>query len=110
MNSEVALSLAVFAIQFDPKVVKVSMISAGNLIATQPAALVHSIDAGGVCLISISNGRNPIKGNGLLFFIDVEAVGLGIASLSFDRETLRLVAVDGTDLRSSTSNWRALVH
>ena len=112
MNSEVALSFAVFAIQFDPKVVKVSTISAGDLIGTQPAALTSSIDPSGLCLISISNpnGGNSIKGNGLLFFIDVEAVGLGIASLSFERETLRLVAVDGTDLRSSTSNWRALVH
>jgi general secretion pathway protein D len=112
MNSEVAWSFAVFSIQFDPKVLKVSLISPGNLIGTQPAALTYSIDPSGVCLISISspNGRNPIKGNGLLFFIDVEALGLGIASLSFDREAVRLLAVDGTDLRSSTSNWKALVH
>ena len=112
MNSDIALSRALFAITFDPKIVKVSMISAGNLIAATGPALTYSIDPRGVCLISISNlnGRNPIKGTGLLFIIDVEAVGLGMASLSFDREALHLVTVEGAELRSSTSDWRGLVH
>ena len=74
--------------------------------------MIPSIDPKGVCLISISglNGKAPIWGTGPLFFIDVEAVGPGIASLSFDREVLQLVALDGSGLRTTTSNWRALIH
>jgi hypothetical protein len=57
-------------------------------------------------LISISD----IKGDGGLILIDVEAVGRGIASLSFDREALRLVTVNGKDLHADVSDWRGLVH
>jgi hypothetical protein len=101
VNSDVAVNLAVLSIRFDPKVVKVSSITSASA-----APMVHSIDPTGVCLISISE----IRGDGALILIDIEAVGRGIASLSFDRESINLIAVDGSDLRTEISNWRALIH
>lgn len=112
ISSDVALSLALFAIRFDPKVVKVSTISAGSLLAHDAAAaLTQSIDPSGVCLISISglNGKNPIKGTGALFFLDVEAVGIGNAGLVFDQESLHLVATDAKDVTTKIAQGSATV-
>ncbi len=112
LSSDVALSLALFAIRFDPKVLRVTTISAGTLLSTPTApALTQSIDPTGVCLISISglNGKNPIQGTGPLFFVDVEAIGLGDAALAFDREALHFVATDAKDVTSKISQGSAIV-
>ena len=112
LSSDVALSLALFAIRFDPKVVNVTTISAGSLLGSDAApALTQSIDPTGLCLISISglNGKNPIKGTGPLFFIDVEAIGIGNAALVFDQESLHLVATDAKDVTSKISQGSATV-
>jgi hypothetical protein len=106
MSSDVALSLALFAIRFDPKVVKVTTISAGNLLGTENApTFTQSVDPTGTCLISISglNGKNPVKGTGPLFFIDVEAIAVGDALLIIDDAALHLVATDAKDVTSKLS-------
>jgi general secretion pathway protein D len=106
MSSDVALSLALFAIRFDPKVVRVTTISAGNLLAIENApALTQSVDPIGTCLISISglNGKNPVKGTGPLFFIDVEGIAVGDALLIIDDAALHLVATDAKDVTSKLS-------
>ena len=112
LSSDVALSLALFAIRFDPKVVNVTTISAGSLLGTDASpALTQSIDPTGLCLISVSglNGKNPIKGTGSLFFIDVEAIGIGNAALVFDQQSLHLVATDAKDVTSKISQGSATV-
>ena len=114
MSSDVSLSLALFALRFDPKVVKVTTISAGSLLGTAEnagPALTQSIDPNGVCLISISglNGKSPIKGTGPLFFIDVEAIGIGNAALAFDQNALHLVATDAKDVTSKITQGSATV-
>jgi general secretion pathway protein D len=114
LNSDVELSLALVALRFDPKVVKVHAVSAGNLLgspAAGGAALTHSIDATGVCLISISalNGKTSIKGSGSLIFIDVEAISPGDASLVFDKETMHFVATDARDVVSDVKQGTATV-
>jgi hypothetical protein len=103
LNSEVPLSLALLALRFDPKVVKVHALTAGSLLAGSGETVplfTPSIDASGMCLISISslNGKASFRGSGPLLFIDVEAIGAGDASLVFVRETLHLVASDARDL------------
>jgi len=106
MSSDVALSLALFAVRFDPKVVRVSAVSTGNLLAIENApALTQSIDPTGTCLISISglNGKNPFKGTGPLFFIEVEGIGTGDALLILDDAALHLVATDAKDVTSKLS-------
>jgi general secretion pathway protein D len=113
LDSELSLSLALMALRFDPKVMKVSGISAGSLLGTQTEApsLTQSIDPSGVCMISISalNGKTAMKGSGILIFVDVEAIGPGVASLIFDRQLLHLVATDARDVVSEVTPGSAVV-
>ncbi|HJU92641.1 MAG TPA: secretin N-terminal domain-containing protein [Pyrinomonadaceae bacterium] len=114
LNSDVPLSLALLALRFDPKVVKVHGITAGNLLAASGATaplFTPSIDASGTCLISISslNGKASFKGSGPLLFIDLEAVGAGNASLMFVKETLHLVGTDGRNATSEVIQGAATV-
>jgi general secretion pathway protein D len=104
LNSDVSLNLALLALRFDPKVVKVTALSAGNILpATGETAPLFTplIDTNaGTCMISISSldGKASFKGSGSLLFIDVEAIGEGNASLVFVKETLHLVATDSRDI------------
>ena len=104
LNTDVPLSLALLALRFDPKVVKVNALSAGSILPTtgETAPLfTPSIDtAAGTCMISISslNGKASFKGSGPLLFIDVEAIGEGNASLVFVKEMLHLVTTDARNV------------
>jgi hypothetical protein len=114
LNSDVPLSLALLALKFDPKVVKVNALTAGSILPTsgETAPLfTPSIDASGTCLISISslNGKASFKGSGPLLFIDLEAVGAGDASLVFVKETLHLIATDARDVASQVIQGTATV-
>jgi len=115
LNSDVTLSLALLALRFDPKVVRVNAVTAGSLLGNQTdglgATFAQSVDPNGVCLISISalNTKASIKGSGALIFIDVEAVGPGNASLVFDKETLHLVATDARDVVTDVTQGTATV-
>ncbi len=100
--------------RFDPKVVKVQALTAGTLLGTRADTaplFTPSIDASGVCLISISslNGKLSFGGMGPLLFIDVEAIGAGNASLVFDKERLHLVATDAKDVVSEVVQGSATV-
>jgi general secretion pathway protein D len=115
LNSDVPLSLALLALRFDPKVVKVNALSAGSLLPTsgETAPLFTPLidHAAGTCMISISslNGKASFKGSGPLLFIDVEAIGEGNASLVFVKETLHLVATDARDIASEIIQGTATV-
>ena len=114
LNSDVPLSLALLALKFNPKVVKVHGLTAGSILPTtgETAPLfTPSIDASGTCLISISslNGKASFKGVGPLLFIDLEAIGAGDASLVFVKETLHLVATDARNVTSEVIQGTATV-
>ncbi len=114
LNSDVPLSLALLTLKFDPKVVKVHSVTAGNLLSAAPEStplFTPSIDAKGVCMISISslNGKASFKGSGPLLFIELEAIGAGDAALSFVKETLHLVATDARDVVSEVVQGTATV-
>jgi len=114
LNSDVPLSLALLALRFDPKVVKVHGLTAGSILATsgETAPLfTPSIDASGTCMISISslNGKASFRGSGPLLFIDIEAIGEGNAALVFVKETLHLVATDARDVTSEIIQGTATV-
>jgi general secretion pathway protein D len=104
VKSDVPLAMAIVALRFDPKVVKVRAIGLdGN-----HAILTQSTDASGVCLISVSNLSN-ITGPGTLIYIDVEGIALGDAGLLFDKESSHLVAIDARDLGVEVTTARATV-
>ncbi|HKR23374.1 MAG TPA: hypothetical protein VJS17_12300, partial [Pyrinomonadaceae bacterium] len=113
LKSDVPLSLALLALRFDPKVVKVHAVTAGNVVSPAEGAplFTPSIDASGVCLISISslNGKASFGGSGPLMFIDVEAIAAGNASFVFDKERLHLVATDARDVVSEVIQGTATV-
>jgi hypothetical protein len=115
LNSDVPLSLALLALRFDPKVVKVHGLTAGSILPTTGEAaplFTPVIDStAGTCLISISslNGKASFRGSGPLLFIDIEAIGEGNASLVFVKETLHLVATDARDITSEIVQGTATV-
>ena len=114
LSSEIPLSLALLALKFDPKVIKVHGITAGSLLPTTGEAapiVTPSIDASGTCMISISslNGKASFRGSGPLLFIDLEAIGEGNASLVLVKETLHLVATDARDIASQVVQGTATV-
>lgn len=116
LKSDVPLELAVLALRFDPRIVRVKNISAGNLFGDNNGAFktpgfTQSIDPSGLCLISIStmNGAGPLRGMGTLVFIDVEGLAGGNAGLSFAKESMHVVAIDARDVVLELTQGRAAV-
>jgi general secretion pathway protein D len=115
LNSDVDLSMALVALRFDPKVVRVNGVTAGTLLPASgdSAPLVTPVidPASGACVISITSryGKAPFKGSGALLFIEVEAVGVGDAGLTFAKDTLHLVASDARDVTSQLIQGTATV-
>lgn len=114
LGSDVPLSLALVALKFDPKVVKVHGITAGSILPAdgETAPLVTPvIDASGKCVITISsrNGKASFKGFGPLLFVDLEAIGAGDASLMFVKDTLHLLAADSGNVTSQVNQGTATV-
>jgi general secretion pathway protein D len=114
LNSDVPLGLAVLTLRFDPHVVAVRGISAGTMFSagkdTAPS-ISQSIDSSGVCLISISalNGVQPMRGAGVLLFIDIEALAAGDSGLAFEKDKLHLVATDARGLVLDLSQGQTTV-
>ena len=115
LNSDVPLSLALLALRFDPKVVKVNSLSAGTILPssgeTAPLFTPLIDSAAGTCMVSISslNGKASFRGSGPLLFIDIEGIAEGNASLMFVKETLHLVATDARDIASEIVQGTATV-
>lgn len=101
VKSEAPLGLAVITLRFDPKVLKINGVSAGNLFANAKNAptLTQSIDEHGMVLLSIAPGSgSPITAAGVLLNLDVEGVSAGDSELEFDLSNVHLVASDGRNL------------
>jgi general secretion pathway protein D len=114
LKSDVPLGLAVLTLRFDPRVVAVRGVSAGTMFADNKNGaprITQSVDASGVCLISISalGGAQPIKGAGVLLFIDVEATAGGDSGLAFDKDNTHLVATDAGDVVLELSQGRTTI-
>jgi general secretion pathway protein D len=104
VKSDVPLAMAIVALRFDPKVVKVKAIG----LEGSSAMLNQSTDPSGVCLISISNLSSRMV-PGTLIYIDVEGVGVGDAGLLFDKDSSHLIAIDARDLGVEVMPVRATV-
>jgi general secretion pathway protein D len=104
VKSDMPLAMAIVALRFDPKVVKVRAVSSGD----GGASFTQSTDAAGVCLISLSN-LGGMAGPGTLLFIDVEGIGVGDAGLLLDKNAMHLVATDARDLAIEVIPARATV-
>jgi hypothetical protein len=104
LKSDLPLMLAIVALRFDPKIVKVRAVGVDG----SSVSFTQSTDASGVCLISVSN-LGGMTGPGTLIYIDVEGVGLGDAGLLLDQRSSHLVATDARDLGVEVTPVRATV-
>jgi general secretion pathway protein D len=113
-KSDVPLGLAILTLRFDPRVISVRGVSAGSMFEgaqeTWPG-INQTIDANGVCMISISalGGVAPLKGSGVLLFLDVEAVGVGDSGIVFDKGKTNLMAIDARDIVLDVSQGPTVV-
>ena len=102
LKSHAPLALAVIALRFDPKVVKVRAVTAGSLVNGGKLApsIIPSIDPNGVCLISIStrSGAPVIQGAGTLLLIEVEALSAGDPGFTLDKEAMHIVSADASSV------------
>jgi len=101
VKSDAPLGTAIMMLRFDPKVLKVSSISMGELFASARSApmLTQSVDEHGMVLISIAPGAgSPVTADGTLLNLEVEALAAGDSSLAFDISNVHVVAADGRPL------------
>jgi hypothetical protein len=114
LKSDVPFPLAVLMLRFDPRVIAVQGITAGTMLVDSQDALARvspSIDPSGLCMISISAISNvaPIKGAGVLLFIDIEAVRAGNSGLAFDKDKSNLMGSDGREVGLALSQGQITV-
>jgi general secretion pathway protein D len=109
LKSDISLALAIVALRFDPKVVKVRAVTATDSSGAGPS-FTQSTDATGVCLVSLSNlnGVAPMKAVTLLF-IDVEGIAPGETGLLLDKDAIHLVGTDARDLSIEVISVHAIV-
>ncbi|HSS18964.1 MAG TPA: secretin N-terminal domain-containing protein [Pyrinomonadaceae bacterium] len=104
LKADAPLALAILALRFDPKIVKIKAFTdAGNGVSVS-----QSTDATGVCLISVAN-LNGMTGPGTLLYIDVEGIAPGEAALLLEKGLTHLVATDATELALEAMSVRATV-
>jgi general secretion pathway protein D len=117
LTSDASLAMAILALRFNPKVVRIKGLSAGTAMAADNGnkegapGMTQSIDATGMCLISLSNLRTAasLKDSGLWLFIDIEAVSAGDAGLVFDMNATHLMATDAGTVALDLSPIHAIV-
>jgi hypothetical protein len=117
VKSSASLAMAVLALRFNSKVIRIKGLSAGTLLTADNGntgvvpGMTQSIDSTGVCLISLSNLHSAasLKDSGLWLFIDVEALSAGDAGFVFDKDATQLMATDGGSIALDLSPVRATV-
>ena len=97
------LNMATIKLQFDPRFIKVSGVSTqGSMFRDALAAptVAQNVDATGALFVSIvpPKGTAMLTGTNVLFFVDIEAIAVGDTAISFDQDTINLVATDGRGL------------
>ncbi|MEP6718341.1 MAG: secretin N-terminal domain-containing protein [bacterium] len=117
LKSQASLVMAVLALRFNPKVIRIKDVSAGTSLTDDNGnkeggpSLTQSIDANGVCLVSLSNLQRAswIKNSGLWLFINVEALSAGDSGLAFDASATYLMATDAGSVTLDLPPVRAMV-
>ena len=98
VKSDAPLGLAVITMRFDPNVLKIKSIAAGNLFANAKTAptITQSVDEHGMILVSVTPATGAaVTGEGALLSFEVEAIAAGDSALAFDLNNVHLIASDG---------------
>lgn len=117
LKSDASLAMAVLALRFNPKVIRIKDVSAGTSLTDDNGnkeggpSMTQSIDANGVCLISLSNLQRAswLKNSGLWLFINVEALAAGDSGLAFDASATYMMATDAGNVTLDLTPVRAIV-
>jgi hypothetical protein len=100
MKTDASLGLVAATLRFDPRVVAVRSVAASSMggdKSTTPTVM-HSIDAAnGVLVVSVAPaaGAQPLSGEGMLFFVEVEGLAAGAGDITFEAGKVHLIATDG---------------
>ena len=99
LKTNAPVGLATATLRFDPRALAVRSVTPASLAADKSGAPVvtQSVDPVGVLVFSVSPaaGAQPLTGEGLLLFIEVEGLAAGDGSLRFDADKVHLIATDG---------------
>jgi general secretion pathway protein D len=99
LKTDAPVGLATATLRFDPRALAVRSVSPASLASDKSGAPVvtQSVDPAGVLVFSVSPaaGAQPLTGEGLLLFIEVEGLAAGDGSLRFDADKVHLIATDG---------------
>jgi hypothetical protein len=117
LKSDASLAMAVLALRFNPRVVRIKGLVTGTSLTADNGnkenapAMTQSIDATGVCLISLSNLHTAasLKELGFWLFIDVEALAAGDTGLAFDAKATHILATDAGNIVLDLSPIHAIV-
>lgn len=117
LTSDASLAMAILALRFNPKVIRIKGLSAGTALTADNGnkegapGMTQSVDATGMCLISLSNLRSALslKDSGLWLFLDIEALSAGDAGLVFDTNATHLMAIDAGNVALDLSPIHATV-
>lgn len=117
LTSDASLAMAILALRFNPKVIRIKGLSAGTALTADNGnkegapGMTQSVDATGMCLISLSNLRSALslKDSGLWLFLDIEALSAGDAGLVFDTNATHLMATDAGNVALDLSPIHATV-
>ncbi|HEV2704741.1 MAG TPA: secretin N-terminal domain-containing protein [Pyrinomonadaceae bacterium] len=101
LKTDAPLGLVAAALRFDPRLVAVRSVAAGNLFAHVPwqPVITQSVSPAGILLFSVSpsasEGSSSVTGAGVLLVVEVEALAEGSSTLSLNTEDVHLIARDG---------------
>ncbi|MBA3438712.1 MAG: hypothetical protein H0T92_02435 [Pyrinomonadaceae bacterium] len=108
LKTDAPLSMAVAKLRFNPHVVAIRSVAKGNLFADTKSEpmITHAVDQKGGLLLSIAPGAGaaPMLGAGVLFVIEVEAVGVGESELSFGTDNVHFLTSDGRNISPQLSH------
>ncbi|MBA3323658.1 MAG: hypothetical protein H0T45_19725 [Pyrinomonadaceae bacterium] len=114
IKTDAPLGMAATSLRFDPKVLRVLSVTKGNIFGETPAAapaLTPSIDVAGGTLLALvaPTAAAPIKGMGVLLFVEVEALAAGETEIGFDQTAVHLMSTDGRHVAAQVTPLRLTV-
>jgi hypothetical protein len=113
VKTDAPLSLAAATLKFDPRVFAVRSVEKGSLFTDASklqAQLTQSVDARGSLLALVAPAAgSPLKGAGVLLFVEIEALAAGDSEIGFDLTGVHLMSADGRNVAAKTTPVRVAV-
>jgi hypothetical protein len=111
LNSSTVLTPAIFRIKFDPKVLTVKGVSRTGTDSTGAPGVMNSIDPAGYVMAAVTplNGAVLKAGSNIVLYLDVEAVGAGNTTLTFDKGNVHLMGANGREVAAKFTDSRVVV-